>query len=85
MEPDEIEFLAEKQTIRIVPNFNCNAIHFISGDVGPFKGGLPCSVPLWLGVNLKQQQKCVIIAPEWMNLDTLEDLIASEKQSKLVY
>lgn len=85
MDPDEVEFLAETQMVRIIPNFNKDTIHLISGDIGPFKGGMSCNVPLWLGVALKQQQKCSIVAPAWMNIDTLEDLLNAEKQSKYFF
>lgn len=42
MEPCELEFIGENQTIGIIPNFTLdNAIHLISGSIGPFRAGLP--------------------------------------------
>lgn len=38
------------------------------GDLGPFNPGLPVQVPLWLAINLKQRQKCRLLAPEWMDV-----------------
>ena len=39
MNVSEVEFLAEKSNIKIIPNFTYNKIYLISGDVGPFKPG----------------------------------------------
>ena len=63
MDPSEIEFIAEKESITVVPNFSQDKIYLIGGDIGPFNPGLPVEIPLWLAVNLKQRQKCRIIPP----------------------
>lgn len=83
MDPSEVEFLGEKQLVTIVPNFNFDTIHLISGSVGPFRAGLPVKVPIWLAVNLKQQQKCRIIQQEWMDAERLNETKEEEKLSKL--
>ncbi|XP_076287246.1 DNA replication complex GINS protein PSF2-like protein [Lasioglossum baleicum] len=83
MDPSEVEFLGEKELVSIVPNFSFDTIHLISGSIGPFRAGLPVKVPIWLAVNLKQQQKCRIINQEWMNADTLNEAKEDEKLSKL--
>ena len=44
MEAADVEFIAEKLLIKIVPNFTHNKIYLISGDVGPFRPGLPVEV-----------------------------------------
>lgn len=42
MDPAELEFIGENETIGIIPNFTLdNAIHLISGSIGPFRAGLP--------------------------------------------
>lgn len=42
MDPCELEFIGENKTIGIIPNFTLdNAIHLISGSIGPFRAGLP--------------------------------------------
>ncbi|GJQ83352.1 hypothetical protein Trydic_g18137 [Trypoxylus dichotomus] len=78
----EVEFLAEKTRISIIPTFNSNAIHLISGDIGPFRASLPVNVPLWIAINLKQQQKCKILPPDWMDVEKLEELKEEEKVSR---
>ncbi|XP_076060915.1 DNA replication complex GINS protein PSF2-like protein [Oratosquilla oratoria] len=78
-----VEFLAEKTPVTIEPNFSQNKLYLISGDVGPFRPGLPVDVPLWLGINLKQRGKCRIIPPEWMDVEKLEEKKEEETQSKV--
>jgi hypothetical protein len=34
-----------------------------------------------VGVNLRQRQKCRILQPDWMNIDTIEELKEAEKES----
>lgn len=86
MDPAEVEFIAEKTNIQVIPNFNhTNVIHLISGDVGPFRAGLPILVPLWMAVNLKQRQKCRILTPEWMDVEKLEQKKEEEKDSKYYF
>lgn len=52
MEPCELEFIGENETIGIIPNFTLdNPIHLISGSIGPFRAGLP--------VHGKYSTKCV--------------------------
>lgn len=82
MDPEEIEFVGEKDFISIIPTFNSNVVHLISGDVGPFRATLPVRVPLWMAVNLKQQHKCKIQAPDWMDVEYLENIKDSEKGSR---
>ncbi|KAK2150215.1 hypothetical protein LSH36_418g02084 [Paralvinella palmiformis] len=82
MDPSEVEFISEKESISIVPNFSLDKIYLIGGDVGPFNPGLQLDVPLWIAVNLKQRQKCRIIAPDWMDVEILEEKKQEEQESK---
>ena len=79
----DIEFLAEKEIVEIVPNFNSSVMYFISGDVGPFNAGLPIDVPLWLAISLKQRQKCRIKPPSWMTVENLEEIKENEVQTEI--
>lgn len=79
----ESEFIAEKQLVKIVPNFNHQVIYLISGDVGPFRAGLPVQVPIWLAMSLKQRKKCRIIPPDWMTIEDLERVKQDETASRL--
>jgi len=83
MDPSEVEFLAEKCPVTIVPNFAHDRLYLISGDVGPFVPSLPVEVPLWLALSLRQQHKCRIVTPDWMSLASLNETKAEETESKV--
>ncbi|BFZ13534.1 hypothetical protein BsWGS_16573 [Bradybaena similaris] len=82
MDASEIEFLAEREHVKVIPNFSQDKVYLISGDLGPFSAGLPVPIPLWLAVNLKQRQKCRIVPPDWMDIDRLKDKKQEEEDSR---
>uniref|UniRef100_A0A8C0RNK5 GINS complex subunit 2 n=1 Tax=Canis lupus familiaris TaxID=9615 RepID=A0A8C0RNK5_CANLF len=82
MDAAEVEFLAEKELVTIIPNFSLDQIYLIGGDLGPFNPGLPVEVPLWLAINLKQRQKCRLIPPEWMDVEKLEKIRDHERKEE---
>ncbi|XP_017321080.1 DNA replication complex GINS protein PSF2 [Ictalurus punctatus] len=82
MDPSEVEFLAEKEMVKIIPNFSLDKIYLIGGDLGPFNPGLMVEVPVWLALNLKQRQKCRIVPPEWMDADKLEEIREQERREE---
>ncbi|CAL4076823.1 unnamed protein product [Meganyctiphanes norvegica] len=83
MDAAEVEFLAEKSPVTIVPNFSQATLYLISGEVGPFQPGLPVEVPLWLGINLRQRGKCRLLPPQWMDSEKLEEIKETESQSEV--
>lgn len=83
MDNAEIEFLAERELIPIVPRFNCDKLYLISGEVGPCHVGIPVDVPLWMAMNLKQRNECQIQVPEWMDIAALESIKDDETNSEL--
>ncbi|KAG8437448.1 hypothetical protein GDO86_008232 [Hymenochirus boettgeri] len=80
MDVSEVEFLAEKELVTVIPNFSLDKVFLIGGDLGPFNPGLPVEVPLWLAINLKQRQKCRIVPPEWMDVEKLEAIRDNERR-----
>lgn len=82
MDPDEIEFIGEKSNISIIPNFQLEAIHLISGEFGPFRPGIPVYVPLWFAIHIRKQQKCRIVPPFWMDVVLLEEKKEEERQTR---
>lgn len=86
MDPAEIEFMAEQEYISIIPKFSdMRRIHLIAGDIGPFRAGIPVSVPIWVAITLRKKEKCTIIPPEWMDVDLLENKLEEEKNSRYVF
>lgn len=81
MEPVEIEFLAEETIVNIIPKFNCRKSYLITGEIGPFRAGIPIKVPLWLACDLKRRQKCRVIPPDWLDLEKLTELNNNEVAS----
>lgn len=45
-----------------------------------FQAGVPVKVPLWLALQLREKNKCIIARPTWMNLDSLKAVFAAEKR-----
>ncbi|XP_070617959.1 DNA replication complex GINS protein PSF2 [Erythrolamprus reginae] len=80
MDAAEVEFLAEREMVTIIPNFSLDRIYLIGGELGPFNPGLPVDVPLWLALNLKQRQKCRLVPPDWMDVEKLEQMRDQERQ-----
>ncbi|MBN3316630.1 PSF2 protein, partial [Atractosteus spatula] len=83
MDPSEVEFLAEKEMVTIIPNFSLDKVYLIGGDLGPFNPGLPVDVPVWLAINLKQRQKCRIVPPDWMDVEKLEEIREQERKGEM--
>ena len=63
MDPSWIEFQAETELVKIVPNFTEPIIYLLQGDFGPFKAGIPVSVPLWLGLSLVNGKNVASFSP----------------------
>lgn len=82
MDAAEVEFLAEKELVTIIPNFSLDKIYLIGGELGPFDPGLPVDVPLWLAVSLKQRQKCRLLPPPWMDIEKLEKIRDHERKEE---
>mmetsp|Transcript_18776 Transcript_18776/g.27710 ORF Transcript_18776/g.27710 Transcript_18776/m.27710 type:complete len:215 (-) Transcript_18776:34-678(-) len=78
LSPDELEFLAGDELVKISPVVKLKALH-LRGDYGPFIPGIICSVPLWLALTLKKHKKANIICPPWMTVERLKETLRREK------
>ena len=73
-------FLAGDTLIRVIPSFNYNAIQLISrSTVGPFIAGVDMMMPLWLGTMLRRKGLAKIVAPDWMDVAFLEQVLQFER------
>ncbi|WVQ97352.1 DNA replication complex GINS protein PSF2 [Kwoniella sp. CBS 9459] len=79
--PDELTFLAEEDTMDIVPLFSMTRVRLLSGIYGPFQPPSAARVPLWLALSLKRKRKCRIVPPEWLNVDHIQALLKDEKEN----
>ncbi|CAL8469284.1 g8825 [Coccomyxa elongata] len=90
LSPYELEFFAEDEIVKIVPNFSLptfshSAIKCIGGVFGPFKPNIPVEVPIWLAVALQKRNNCRILQPEWLNTEALQDALDQEKNTAAVF
>ncbi|KJA29835.1 hypothetical protein HYPSUDRAFT_31836 [Hypholoma sublateritium FD-334 SS-4] len=76
--PPELELVASQLLIEIVPLISMEKTAFISGAYGPLRPPNKAKIPLWMAVNLKMKKKCHIVAPEWLNVDYLQDKLTQE-------
>lgn len=76
------QFLAEKEQVRILPNFRMPKLKLVACEVGPFLPQSPSTVPLWLAIFLRKQSRCKIMVPEWLSVDALELLVKLERESE---
>ncbi|KZP00887.1 Psf2-domain-containing protein [Calocera viscosa TUFC12733] len=77
--PAELEFIALQQTdVLIRPHFSMGKIRLLSGSYGPFRATANIEVPLWVGKYMKQQGKCSLIPPVWLNVEWLEEKLKQE-------
>ncbi|XP_062108067.1 DNA replication complex GINS protein PSF2 [Humulus lupulus] len=79
---EEIEFMGEDEMIEIVPNMRMEPLNLISGDYGPFFPQMVTQVPLWLAIALKKRGKCAIRPPSWMSIESLTQILESERESQ---
>ena len=65
---EQLELFAEMTTqVGISPFFSDDGIYLLSGEINAFKASIETSVPLWLALLLKKQQKCKILPLFWLN------------------
>ncbi|KAL0949249.1 hypothetical protein HGRIS_009327 [Hohenbuehelia grisea] len=76
--PEELELIACQELIEIVPFVAMDKTVFISGEFGPLKPPIKSRIPLWMALNLKAKKKCRILAPDWMNVEYLQDRLNRE-------
>ncbi|KAJ5924047.1 hypothetical protein N7466_008234 [Penicillium verhagenii] len=69
--PSEIAFLAEMETVTIVPRQRLEALELLGGPIEPLGPPRRASVPLWLAMLLKRQRRANIIPPSWLHPEPL--------------
>ena len=65
---EQLELFAEMTTqVAINPFLNDQEIYLMSGEIDALKANQEITVPLWLALLLKRQQKCKILPLYWLN------------------
>ncbi|KAJ5273203.1 GINS complex subunit Psf2 subgroup [Penicillium angulare] len=78
--PSEIAFLAEMETITIVPRQRLEGMELLSGSIEPLGPPRRASLPLWLALLLKRQRRAHIIPPSWLHPEPLSLILEVESQ-----
>ena len=65
----------------MIPSFSAPAWNLMTTatPVGPFVGGVPASVPIWLALQLRETEKATIQPPRWMAVGELRAVLAQEQ------
>ena len=76
----ELEFFAEEEMIRIVPNFRHEEeLEMLRRTYPAMRPNFETEVPLWMGLSLRKAQRCTIVTPEWMKTEALEEILENER------
>ncbi|GAA5900378.1 hypothetical protein JCM6882_001233 [Rhodosporidiobolus microsporus] len=68
--------------VEIVPTVRMGAVEGLDGEgvqYGPFTPPQKAFVPLWLAVHLKKKRRCRIVAPQWLSVGFLEQVLKQEQ------
>ncbi|GAA5856490.1 hypothetical protein JCM8547_008767 [Rhodosporidiobolus lusitaniae] len=68
--------------LEIVPSVRMGVVEGLDGrgtTYGPFVPPQKCSVPLWLACHLKKKRRCRIVAPQWLSVAFLEQVLKQEQ------
>lgn len=71
--PNELSFLAENTLITILPRYSMKKIELIGRTIPSLTAMRRETVPLWIALILKSQDKCSIVPPEWLSLAFLRE------------
>lgn len=57
------------------------ALACLQGDFGPFRPGVPVTVPLWLALRLRDDSLCTVRPPPWLTVAFLAEHLRTEKET----
>lgn len=81
----ELEYMAQNETIGIVPLHRMDRLELVRGIVGPFRPPQKATVPLWLATMLKRTNRCRIVCPDWLTYEQLRKLCKEEDQPESLF
>ncbi|PYI08171.1 GINS complex, PSF2 component [Aspergillus sclerotiicarbonarius CBS 121057] len=79
--PSEISFLAEMETVTILPRQRLEGLELLGGPVEPLLPPRRASLPLWLALLLKRQRRANILPPPWLHPESLELILEIETKN----
>ncbi|EAW13974.1 DNA replication protein PSF2 [Aspergillus clavatus NRRL 1] len=79
--PPEIAFLAEMETVTVMPRQRLEGLELLGGPVEPLLPPRRASLPLWLALLLKRQRRANILPPAWLHPEALSLILEIETQN----
>ncbi|KAK3984714.1 putative DNA replication complex GINS protein PSF2, partial [Cladorrhinum sp. PSN332] len=74
----EVSFLAEMETVTVVPRQRLDSIDLLSGKTPPLRPPHRADLPLWLALLLKKQRRANIVPPPWLHPSSLSEIVHRE-------
>ncbi|VEU20961.1 DEKNAAC101906 [Brettanomyces naardenensis] len=68
----EINFLAEQESITILPRYTFNGTRLIGPRLPNLKALHRQQVPVWIALILKKQDRCNVVIPDWLSVSFLK-------------
>ncbi|KAK4169689.1 GINS complex protein-domain-containing protein [Cladorrhinum sp. PSN259] len=74
----EVSFLAEMETVTVVPRQRLDSIDLLSGKTPLLRPPHRADLPLWLALLLKKQRRANIVPPPWLHPASLAEIVHRE-------
>ncbi|KAK4227195.1 GINS complex protein-domain-containing protein [Podospora fimiseda] len=74
----EVSFLAEMETVTIVPRQRLDSIDLLSGKTPSLRPPHRVDLSLWLALLLKKQRRANIVPPPWLHPASLSEIVQRE-------
>lgn len=78
--PSELSFMAENETISIIPRQQLDELKLIGGTIRRMRPPQRSEVPIWLALLLKRQKRATVVPPAWLSIEELEQRLEEEKK-----
>ncbi|GAB7365257.1 hypothetical protein MBLNU230_g6340t1 [Neophaeotheca triangularis] len=80
--PSEVGFLCEMELVTVIPRQRLDALELLGGPTQPLTPPFPTTLPLWLALLLKRQNRANIQPPPWLSKDSLQAILEFETDDR---
>ncbi|KAF2720796.1 GINS complex, PSF2 component [Polychaeton citri CBS 116435] len=80
--PSEAGFLCEMEMVTVIPRQRLDELELLGGHTETLQPPFPASLPLWLALLLKKQQRANISPPPWMDPTSLQQILEFETDDR---
>ncbi|ODV57859.1 DNA replication protein PSF2 [Ascoidea rubescens DSM 1968] len=78
----EINFLAENELVDVLPKTSMDSLPLIGTNLPKLRINQKVSIPIWLAIILKKQNKINLIPPNWLSINYLKQKYEEELKNK---